>query len=137
MTVAPAIGAINKSSAFTAMSHRNTRSWRSVGRSSRGGSPDGLHASSTYIGVPHLDSVPRISRPEAIMLARADAPPPWVEHGRNGPSASLHLVPRAALPSPATFGRGTRPAARSQRDREQPTPLCENHGFCNKLWRNL
>jgi transposase len=59
MMVAPPIGAINKSSAFTAMSHRNTRSWRSVGRGSRGGgSPGGLHPSSTYIGVPQLGLSP-------------------------------------------------------------------------------
>ncbi len=59
MMVAPPIGAINKSSTFTAMSHRNTRSWRSVGRGSRGGgSPCGLHASSTYIGVPQLGLSP-------------------------------------------------------------------------------
>src|SRR3954470_10818998 len=59
MMVAPPTGAINKSSAFTAMSHRNTRSWRSVGRGPRGGgSPGGLHPSSTYIGVPQLGLSP-------------------------------------------------------------------------------
>src|SRR3954452_3492785 len=59
MMVAPATGAMNKSRRFTAMSHRNTRSWRSMGGGSRGGgSPGGRHASSTYIGVPQLGLSP-------------------------------------------------------------------------------
>ncbi len=52
MIVAPPTGATNKSSMFTTMSHRNTRSWRFASRRLRGGSQDGFHPPSAYISTP-------------------------------------------------------------------------------------